>query len=358
MRRRGLLAAGALVLAGVTGAIATIALDGAGRPGAVPRTARLSTATIERTSLMDTVLTEGTLGYAPTEPVVNALSGTYTLLPQPGSTIEPGGTLYDVDNAPVVLFTGPVPAWRSFAPGMSNGPDVAELESNLLALGDASGLYSAASDRFTYLTAAAIERWQVAAGLPVDGRIPFGQVVFLPGAVVVGAESVSAGQPASPGDLPFAVSSTARTVIVPLNPDLPPVHGGEAVTIHLPTGTKATGTIATVGPAPPAGPSAHGGGATTGGGSVATVTPDDTEATGSANGVAVQVSLVTASARDVLAAPISALLALAEGGYGVEVVEPSGSHHLVGVTTGLFTGTKVQVAGRGIQPGTKVVVAQ
>ena len=62
--------------------------------------------------------------------------------------------------------------------------------------------------------------------------------------------------------------------------------------------------------------------------------------------------------RDVLAVPVSALLALAGGGYGVEVVAPSGAHHLVGVTTGLFAGGQVQVSGAGITAGTKVVVAQ
>ena len=59
-----------------------------------------------------------------------------------------------------------------------------------------------------------------------------------------------------------------------------------------------------------------------------------------------------------LAVPVAALLALAGGGYGVEVVEPSGHHRLVGVTTGVFAGGKVQVLGRGLEPGTKVAVAQ
>jgi hypothetical protein len=52
------------------------------------------------------------------------------------------------------------------------------------------------------------------------------------------------------------------------------------------------------------------------------------------------------------------LLALAGGGYGVDVVGPPGVHHLVGVTTGIFTGSQVQVTGTGITAGTKVVVAQ
>jgi HlyD family secretion protein len=55
---------------------------------------------------------------------------------------------------------------------------------------------------------------------------------------------------------------------------------------------------------------------------------------------------------------LGALLALASGGYGVEVVDRSGTHHLVGVSTGVFAGGEVQVSGAGIQAGTRIVVAQ
>jgi hypothetical protein len=89
-----------------------------------------------------------------------------------------------------------------------------------------------------------------------------------------------------------------------------------------------------------------------------TVTPDDPSATGTASGIPVQVSLTVQSASNVTAVPIAALLALAGGGYGLEVVRPSGAHRLVAVTTGVFTGSQVQVSGAGIEPGTKVVVAQ
>src|SRR5262249_32304124 len=60
----------------------------------------------------------------------------------------------------------------------------------------------------------------------------------------------------------------------------------------------------------------------------------------------------------VLAVPVSALLALDGGGYGLEVVEPSGAHRLVGGHTGVFAGSQVQVAGPQIAAGTTVVVAQ
>ena len=79
---------------------------------------------------------------------------------------------------------------------------------------------------------------------------------------------------------------------------------------------------------------------------VLTVTPSDPAATGSDGGEAVQVALTVQSVRNVLAVPIAALVALAGGGYGLEVVAPSGQHHLVGVRTGVFAGGEVQVVGR------------
>jgi hypothetical protein len=74
--------------------------------------------------------------------------------------------------------------------------------------------------------------------------------------------------------------------------------------------------------------------------------------------VPVQVALVVHSVRHVLAVPVSALLALAGGGYGIEIVTQAGRHRLVGVTAGTFAGGLVQVRGPGIAAGTKVVVAQ
>ena len=62
--------------------------------------------------------------------------------------------------------------------------------------------------------------------------------------------------------------------------------------------------------------------------------------------------------RHVLAVPVAALVALAGGGYGLEVVTPAGRHHLVGVRTGVFAGGDVQVLGSGLTEGTRVVVAQ
>jgi hypothetical protein len=247
---------------------------------------------------------------------------------------------------------------------MTDGPDVAELQSTLIGLGDAAGLFSTASDHFDWRTVDAIERWQRAEGQPATGQIPLGQVVFLPTAVLVGAENVEIGRGAALGDLPYQVTTTARTVTVPLDPtNAAPVSVGEPVAITLPSNSTTPGTITAIGQVPPTLSSSSS--SSQGGSSSAatpseqlTVTPSDPSATGTATGVAVQVSLTTEEAANVLAAPISALLALSSGGYGVEIVEPSGAHRLVGVTTGLFSNTLVEVRGSGVEAGTKVVVAQ
>ena len=197
------------------------------------------------------MLTAGTLGYTATNPVVNQQAGTYTALPRPGQAIRPGQDLYRVDNLPVVLMQGGTPAWRTFAPGMIGGPDVAELQRNLIALGYAAGLLTAPTGQFDALTEDAVFRWQQAASYPVTGEIDLGQVVFLPAAVIVGGLNQAPGQPASPGQVPYQVTAANRTVTVPLGPNLPTVTTGDAVTIVLPSGATTPGTITAIGPAPP-----------------------------------------------------------------------------------------------------------
>ena len=66
------------------------------------------------------------------------------------------------------------------------------------------------------------------------------------------------------------------------------------------------------------------------------VKPDHAAATGRLDQAPVDVSITTATVRNVLAVPVNALLALAGGGYAVEEVESSGVRRLVGVSVGLF----------------------
>jgi peptidoglycan hydrolase-like protein with peptidoglycan-binding domain len=335
----------ALPAAAIAGVVLTVAVRGGAPAPAATAAPPVSTATVVRTDLAATVLTEGTLGYAPTRPVVNQLAGTYTWLPAPGSQVRPGRPLYRVDDLPVVLMRGDVPAWRAFTPGMTGGPDVTQLQANLIALGYARGLLLAPTRQYDLATADAAARWQTANGYPATGTIGFGQVVFLPSAIRVGAPGAAPGQDASPGQGPYPATTDRRMIAVPASPDLPPVRAGEAVSIVLPSNAATPGTVAGIGPV--AGSPA----------TVITVRPDRPGVTGTGAGVPVQVSLPTQSVRGVLAAPVSALLALAGGGYGVEVVNGPGHSRLTGVRTGLFASGLVEISGPGIRPGIRVVVA-
>ena len=54
--------------------------------------------------------------------------------------------------------------------------------------------------------------------------------------------------------------------------------------------------------------------------------------------------------------PVSALVALAEGGYAVEIADTSSGSRLVAVETGLFVDGFVQVTGDGLSEGLDAVV--
>ena len=82
-------------------------------------------------------------------------------------------------------------------------------------------------------------------------------------------------------------------------------------------------------------------------------------AAGNLDQAPVSVNIVSAQARGVLAVPVSALVALAGGGYAVEVVHGSSAlatRQLVPVQTGLFSDTLVQVSGSSLAAGLEVEV--
>ena len=88
------------------------------------------------------------------------------------------------------------------------------------------------------------------------------------------------------------------------------------------------------------------------------ITPNEPNATGHLDAAPVQVSITTASVESALVVPVSALLALAGGGYAVEEVPSDGVHRLVPVTVGLFDDAAgdVQVSGPELAAGQRLVV--
>jgi Putative peptidoglycan binding domain len=152
---------------------APIALAGAHRGHPAVRPAATGSAMVVRTDLASMIQVSGALGFAGSSTIVNQRPGTaYTALPAPGATIRRGQALYEVDGTPVTLFYGTRPPWRALYAGVVPGPDVAQLDRNLVALGYGAGL--TVSDDFTAATAGAVARWQAVRGLPVTGTVPLG----------------------------------------------------------------------------------------------------------------------------------------------------------------------------------------
>ena len=359
-RGRGrLVLLGCALLAAAVGGVAVWSDLGGSGPGR-PASARLATATtpVVRRTLVEQTKVDGSLGYAGSYTVVAQGQGTLTRLADEGASVERGQPLYEVDGRPVVLLFGSRPAWRRLAAGVADGADVRQLEENLVALGHASPKTLKVDDRFTVETAAAVRRWQKALGVAQDGAVDPGEVVFLPGPVRVADHKGGLGTATQPGSEILAATSTTRVVTVDLDARRQGlVRVGDAVAVELPDGRRTPATVSAVSKVAEVPSDESGGGE--GGSSEPTVevtaTLADPAATGDLDQAPVDVHISRGRAENVLAVPVNALVALAEGGYAVEVAH-GGGRRLVPVRTGLFANALVEVSGDGLAEGTRVVV--
>ncbi|WP_165436329.1 peptidoglycan-binding protein [Amycolatopsis suaedae] len=324
------------------GAVTVVAV----RPSDEPPPARPATSTVEIRELTRTEVLSGTLTYRDPRELSSPKGGTLTWLPSVGQDIAPGSVLLSVDTQPVVLLDGTVPAWRDLAPGVSDGPDVAQLESSLAALGYDVGTADA---RWTSRTTKAVKRFQEETGAAEDGVLALGEVVFTKGSVHIAEVKGHVGGKNTPGVPVLAVQSTDRVVTLELDPAKRDLLGqGAQVGVTLPSGKVVPGRIATVSTAltPNAqGKSVH----------AVTVTLDD-PATVTAPALApVTVRHTATVAAGVLSVPLSAILGVPGGGYAVDVVAGDGAVTRVPVELGAWGDGHVQVSGA-IAAGTRVEV--
>lgn len=351
------LVGGGALVAVSTGLIPTSAsaADGTGTPAPSAKP-RATAAVTTRTMIVGEEL-DGTLGYSGDRAVVNNLVGTVTALPKTGAVQSRGARLYEIDGRlRPTLFYGARPAWRTMRRGMSNGPDVKQLEENLKVLG-----YSRKGDkidtRWDADTTKAVKRWQKATGQTVDGVVGLGDVVFLPGAIRVTEVTAHLGANVGPGTPVTSGTTDERVVTVDLAADRTDiVKAGDKVTIELADGSITPGTIAEIGTV------AEGGTDAFGNPSKPTVTVsiglDDPAASAAYSNSPVTVHVVRESRANVMAVPVASLLAVLEGGYAVEVVDAGGATHLVAVKTGIFQDAWVEVTAPGgdLKTGDTVVV--
>ena len=252
---------------------------------------------------------------------------------------------------------GSTPAYRSLSAGES-GPDVAELNANLVHLGYATrAKLDPSSGTFTTETASALEKLQSKLGEDQTGLLDLGRAVFLPASARIATVTGELGGTALPGAQVAQASSSTLAVQVALDPSQQAeVKAGERAQITLPDNTSVAGKVDRIARVAQltAGQSTGAANATI----PAYISLDDPEQARGLDQAPVQVEIRIKGVKDALSVPVTAIVGRSGGGFAVEVVRADGRRDLVGVKLGLFdtAGGRVQVAGN-VHVGDRVVGA-
>ena len=365
-RRRAFLAMGAAaILATGAGAGAFASRSGPFAAKAKPTTSTFSgaTDTVTKGDLQGQTSVSGTLRYSDSRKFKSGFEGVLIQVPASGAVLTQGDVLYRTGNETAYLMRGNLPAWRSFEAGMEDGEDIRQLET---ALRDLGYFDYEPDDHFSWATTSAILKWQKDLDLPRTGTLPLGRIVFTPGDLRVGTVTARVGDRIAADTELFDVTSTTQVVDANIKlSDQKLAVAGTAVTIKLPDAKKTAGKITSVGtPTEKSSGSGSGSGAGSGSGESKervipiTVTLTDASATTNFQEVSVTVDLPSEKRTGVLSVPVGALLALSADQYGVEIVEAGGTTRKVPVTIGLFAGGRVEISGKDISEGQRVVVPQ
>lgn len=389
-RHRTILGTGAGVTIVAVATIGALGLGG-GDSGAAgtppPRTG--GTTTVTRQTLANTTAVDGSLGHGIPIPLTPKATGTITWLPPVGSTVRRGQTLLRVNDRPVVLLYGELPMYRrlavtegsqttgsqttadadgpraaSAAPAPSGtteptrGRDVRQLETNLKALGYTG---FTVDEAFSAATAQAVRRWQKDLGLSQTGAVEVGDVVYAAGEVRIAQVSALVGDAAAAQVLSYTHPTRVVTVNVPAAQTGWATAGTE-VEVVAPGGTSTTGVVATVGTeaiaaAGSAGAEAAAGGAADQATVPVVITVKDQSSFGDLQSAPVTVKYISERRDNVLTVPVAALVALAEGGFGLELAQQEAGR-FIAVSVGLFADGRVEVSGPEVAEGLTVRIPQ
>jgi peptidoglycan hydrolase-like protein with peptidoglycan-binding domain len=300
------------------------------------------------TDLTEVTEYDGTIGRLESDPVTIRVSGTVTALPAEGTEVAQGEALVWVNNEPVTLLYGDLPVWRSMEDG-TEGPDVLQLETALVALGFDEDANLTVDEEFTSYTESLVEDWQESIGATNDGVVNIGEVAFAAGPLRVDSLQVEVGDLVNEGSAIFTTSSSEIQVTF----DLPTTQegslsAGDSVEITMPDLSTTTGTVAEIASVASV---AEGAGQAT---FEVIVSLDDPSVAKDIEEAPVTIGVITDAVHDVVAVPVEALLALAEGGYAVEVQAGNGTR-LIAVEAGFYADGLIEVTGD-LAPGDMVVV--
>jgi hypothetical protein len=347
--------AGAAVLVAVaaTGGVVVAAGSKEATPAAQEPSA--NTVQVERGELSAMVSLDGTLTYRARSDgspysVINQARGIYTELPAAGDKVACGDVFYRVDDHPVLLLCGTVPAYRDLDSG-DEGRDVRQLNRNLHKLG-----YDAdpADNVFTWKTEEALAKLKADKGFDDTGELDVDDAVFLPQPARIARVTAELGGSASPGAQVAQATSDTLEVQVDLDASQQGVvKEGDRAQITLPGNESVKGNVARLGRVAqvPAGEDPDAGAATI----PAHISLDKPKKATGLDQAPVQVDITTKGVKGALSVPVLALVGKA-GGFAVEVVRDGGQGELVAVELGLFdtAAGRVEVEGD-LDEGDRVV---
>ena len=159
----------------------------------------------------------------------NQAAGTVTTVNvAAGDEVKQGTLLYTVNLRPVVVAAGSIPSFQPLARG-SKGADVKQVQAMLAALGHFRG---APDGEFGHVTERAVKAWQKALGIPQDGMVQPGDLVFvpsLPTRLALDTEVIKRGAIVAGGEAVVKGLSAAPTFVIPVT---------ESQTSMMPNGTR------------------------------------------------------------------------------------------------------------------------
>jgi peptidoglycan hydrolase-like protein with peptidoglycan-binding domain len=362
VRKTRTLAAATVLIAVTAAAGGVVAMSSVKQATPAAQDPPANTVTVEKGKLSAMVSLDGTLTYRARSDgspysAINQARGTYTQLPENGDKVDCGDVLYRVNDHPVLLLCGEVPAYRDLHKG-DKGKDVRQLNQNLHKLGyDAEAHVHIDTDDndFTRKTKKALKVLQHDHGLDVTGALGIHDAVLLPDSVRILKVTGELGGSARPGTPVAQATSETLEVQVDLDPSQRgAVKKGDRAQITLPGYKLAPGKVDRFGRvARTTGKDQEAGSATI----PAYISLDDPNKARGLDKAPVQVEITTNGVENALSVPVTAIVGKSGGGFAVEVVRDGGRRELVAVQLGLFdtAGGRVQVEGD-LREGDDVVV--
>ncbi len=303
-----------------------------------------TTDTVSRRTLQQTEEFKGSLGYGDQFALPGNTQGTVSWVPEKGTLLQPGDQLYKVDEKPTFWTRGEVPMYRELSSG-SEGADVEQLQ-RYLQEGEYLSTDIEIDGKFGGATRTAVKAWQDDHDLKKTGKIDATQLLFLPYEAIRVASTPRVGEAAMGGVIEVTEPDLFVTVDVSARKKRA-FEGQPVIEVETADGSRFDATVESI------------------------TAQQSQDAFGGQNyrvrlqlegGADMEpgeaaIEAIDVLAEDVLTVPARALVALVEGGYAVELVQPNGATAYRAVEIGEFADGWVEVIGD-IAEGDQVAVPE